>query len=616
LSATAEGTLARLVLDAAIDTSNPVATLSLLDHPLSHFSLPRATIEHRASLLEIGVLRVILPDEPDPTALVAAACRMAAGRDAHPAQTRIDRDEWEKIADLLVRLRRALKPLAALIAGAPLRQWIEAHRQTLVDVKCDDDGNMAAAEDFATLERLFDELTAGSPFDEDFSAEDYRSFLDLALRDAVVRGPLRSHSRLKILGLLEARLLAADVMLLGGLDEGVWPPQPSTDAFLNRPMRAELGLTPPERRIGQTAHDFVMAMGNAKVVISRSRKRDGAPTVPSRFLQRIEALAGESAWRACRARGERFLSFARALDRPQAIAPCPRPIPKPPVALRPTTLSVTRIETLRRDPYAIYAERILKLEPLAELRGERGAREAGIFLHELLAEFATALPTGSLPENAFAELLTRAQRKFADFLANADFRAFQWPRIEAGLTAFLNWERERRREIDRIVAEADGRLIIPLSDGTVFALTAKADRIERHVDGAIVIVDYKSGRLPSMKQVKVGFSPQLTLEAAMLERNAFEAVPPPTKVASALYVKVGGGETLEIRSVGDAKEPFGELVAQHFDGLVSLLEDFRKLSTPYLPRPFPQFANSYSDYDHLARVKEWSAGFFEGASES
>ena len=348
-------------------------------------------------------------------------------------------------------------------------------------------------------------------------------------------------------------------MLLGGLDEGVWPPQAAADAFLNRPMRAELGLTPPERRIGQTAHDFVMAMGNAKVIVSRSRKRDGTPTVASRFLQRIEALAGESAWRVCGARGERFLSFARTLDRPSAIAPCPKPVPKPPVALRPTQLSVTRIETLRRDPYAIYAERILKLVPLEDLRGERGAREAGIFLHALLAEFATALPTGSLPENAFAELLARAQRKFADFLANADFRAFQWPRIEAGLTAFLNWERERRREIDGIVAEAGGSLKIPLSDGTMFTLTAIADRIERHVSGTIVIVDYKSGRLPSAKQVRVGFSPQLTLEAAMVERNAFEAVPPPTKVAAALYVKVGGGETSRYDRSGMQKSRSGSL---------------------------------------------------------
>ena len=608
LGVTARGALARLVLDAAGGTGNPIATLSLLAHPLTLLSLPRAAVESLAPLLEIGVFRAILPDLADPAALVAAARQGADGRDAHPAQARIDNDEWEAIVDLLRRLQQALQPIESLAAGASLHQWIEAHRRVLAEVQRNAEGNVAAGgEDVETLEVLFEELAAGDDFGDDFSAEDYRTFFDLVLKDTKVRGPQRPHARLKILGLLEARLLTADVILLGGLDESVWPPQASTDAFLNRPMRAELGLTPPERRIGQTAHDFVMAMGNGAVIVSRAGKRDGTPTVPSRFLQRIEALAGKTAWQICRKRGDRLLGFAQSLDRPPNIASAPRPMPRPPVALRPASLSVTRIETLRRDPYAIYAERILRLEPLEELSVERGAREAGISLHELLAEFTGAFPTGDLPENALQDLLSRAERKFADFLANADFRAFQWPRVEAGLGAFLAWERERRQLIDTIHLEAKGTLRIPLSDGSFFTLTAIADRIERHRDGTIAIVDYKSGQLPSGKQVKVGFSPQLTLEAAMVEQNAFEHLPPPLAVASALYVKLGGGETLQTRSIGDTKEPLEALVAKHFAGLVSLIEQFRDAATPYLPRPFPQFASAYGDYDHLARVKEWSA---------
>jgi ATP-dependent helicase/nuclease subunit B len=311
-------------------------------------------------------------------------------------------------------------------------------------------------------------------------------------------------------------------------------------------------------------------------------------------------------WQTCRARGGRFLGFARALDLPQSIAAAPRPMPRPPVALRPALLSVTRVETLRRDPYAVYAERILRLAPLQDLGAERGAREAGTSLHELLAEFTNTYRSGDLPENAFEILQAKAKEKFGSFLANADFRAFQWPRIEAGLAAFLLWERERRKLIDAVLLEAKGALRIPLSDGSLFTLTTIADRIERHRDGTIAIVDYKSGRLPSNKQVTVGFAPQLTLEAAMVERNAFEKMPPPLHVASALYVKLGGGEVLQTRSVGDTKEPLSTLAARHFEGLVSLIEEFRLPTTPYLPRPFPQFASVYGDYDHLARVKEWA----------
>ena len=609
LGTTAHGTLARLVLDCAAGIATPVETLSLLAHPLTHLSLPRADVERLSPLLEIGVLRAILPDVTDPSALIAAARSAAGRRDAHPAQARISDTEWEAITTLLEHLRRACAPLETLAAGAPLQNWLKAHRAALADVMRAAEGEVTATgEDFETLLLLFEELGASDDLGVDFSADDYRAFFDLVVKDTIVRGPLQSHPRLKILGLLEARLLTADVMLLGGLDEAVWPPQASTDAFLNRPMRAMLGLTPPERRIGQTAHDFVMAMGNPIVVVSRAKKRDGTPTVPSRFLQRLAALAGESAWQTCRARGDRLLAFVRALDRPPTIAAAARPMPRPPVALRPTRLSVTRIETLRRDPYAIYAERILRLAPLQDLGAERGAREAGTSLHEVLAEFTRARPSGDLPANSFANLVLRAREIFADFLANADFRAFQWPRIEAGLTAFLEWEHERRRLIDTILVEAEGNLTIPLTDGSIFTLSAIADRIERHRDGTIAIVDYKSGQLPSAKQVNVGFSPQLTLEAAMVEKNAFKTVPPSLSVASALYVKVGGGESLQTRLVGDKKEPLTDLVVKHFDGLVSLIEEFRNLTTPYLPRPFPQFASSTGDYDHLARVKEWSAG--------
>lgn len=609
LGTTAHGTLARLLLDCAGGVATPVETLSLLAHPLTLLSLPRVEIERLSPLLEIGMLRTILPDIVDPSTLIAAARSAAKRRDAHPAQARIDDNEWTALTALLERLHKARAPLESLAAGAPLQLWLAAHRATLAAVIRDAEGNaIGQGEDFETLQLLFEELAAADDLGIDFSVEDYRAFFEIVVREATVRGPQRSHPRLKILGLLEARLLTADVMLLAGLDEGVWPPQAATDAFLNRPMRAELGLTPPERRIGQTAHDFVMAMGNPLVVVSRAKKRDGTPTVPSRFLQRLAALAGEASWRMFQARGDRLLAFAQALDRPETVAAISRPMPRPSVALRPMRLSVTRIETLRRDPYAIYAERILRLEPLADLGSERGAREAGTALHEVLADFTRAHPNGVLPENAAAILARRAKDIFAAFLDNADFRAFQWPRIESGLAAFLGWERDRRKSIGAILVEAHGSLAIPLLDGSIFTLTGVADRIERHRDGSITIVDYKSGQLPSAKQVNVGFSPQLTLEAAMVEKSAFKEIPPPLSVASALYVKVGGGEGLQSRAVGDRREPLVDLVAKHFDGLVSLIEEFRNFSTPYLPRPFPQFASNYGDYDHLARVKEWSAG--------
>ena len=343
--------------------------------------------------------------------MIAAARSAAERRDAHPAQARISDTEWQAITTLLERLRRACAPLEALVAGAPLQNWLAAHRAALVEVMRDAEGKViAAGEDFETLQLLFEELAASSDLGIDFSADDYRAFFDLVVKDTIVRGPQRSHPRLKILGLLEARLLGADVMLLGGLDEGVWPPQAATDAFLNRPMRAELGLTPPERRIGQTAHDFVMAMGNPFVVVSRAKKRDGTPTVPSRFLQRLAALAGEPAWQTCRARGDRLLAFARALDRP-------------PDHRRGAASHAAPTCRVASDVAQRHAHRDLAPRPLRDLcrahiaspatrrsRMPNAARaRPAPSLHEVLAEFTSTRPSGELPENSFENLVLRAE---------------------------------------------------------------------------------------------------------------------------------------------------------------------------------------------------------------
>jgi ATP-dependent helicase/nuclease subunit B len=399
-------------------------------------------------------------------------------------------------------------------------------------------------------------------------------------------------------------------VLLGGLDETIWPPAANADAFLNRPMRQALGLTPPERRIGQTAHDFVMAMGAHEVVISRALKRGGAPTIPSRFLQRLETLAGDEI-AVCRERGTRLTDFARHIDRPLAISKIPRPEPKPRIELRPQKLSVTRIETLRRDPYSIYAESILRLKPLEPLNFEPGARERGTHIHKALEEFIRAHPIGALPRDARDRLIALLREKLTDFDSDADFQAFDWPRIEKAVGFYLGYESERRPLLQSILVEQRGEITIPLDDGTSFTLSAEADRIEIAQDGCVRVVDYKTGTPPGLEEVRVGFAPQLTLEAAMVAQGAFAEIGA-REVNEALYLKLGGGEggkkiELDWSKQKKKKEAFADVVARHRNELVRLLNQFRLAETPYLPRPFPKYAAKYSDYDHLARVKEWSA---------
>ena len=440
-----------------------------------------------------------------------------------------------------------------------------------------------------------------------------RGLFDALAASVVVRGPQKSHARLKILGLLEARLLAADLVILAGLDETIWPPQPKSDPFLNRPMRAQIGLTPPERRIGQSAHDFWMGMGAPLVVLTRAMKRGGAPTVASRFLQRLSTLAGEE-FEAVRARGAGWIALARKVDEsatPRAIS---RPAPAPPVDLRPRALSVTRIETLRRDPYAVYAERILKLAPVGPLDSELDASDQGIAIHAALHELAARWPSGALPEDARQILHDAAREKLKGFFADRAWVAFRWPRIAAGLDFVLDYESRRRPFLKAVYGEVAGRIDLPLADGSVFALTAIADRIEVDRDGRVRIVDYKTGAAPTAKQAKAGFASQLTLEAGMAARGGFAAIGA-RETESALYLKLGGGDGGKPVDITPTGVAFSDLVVDHWAELQAMLESWRDPARGYASRPFVQFASRFGDYDHLARVKEWSASGAAGEGE-
>ncbi len=601
LATTAFGSLARRLAAVTEDGASCLEAAAILSHPQTRLGLARAAIDVLLPSAEIAVLRVV-PENGESFATRAVGAKaMAAERDAYPLTKRLSESEWEAIEDLLERLDAALAPIAAIPHKAKLSARVEALTRALeAATESDEKGDMEGAEE---LLAIFERLRSDAGESLAFDARGFAAFLDALLFETTVRGPRRAHPRLKVLGPLEARLMQADLVLLSGLDEGVWPPQAETGAFLNRAMRKALGLTPPERRIGQSAHDFEMALGAPQVVLSRAMKRDGSPTVASRFLTRLEALAGD-AFASCKERGERMLATAKALDRPETIAACKRPEPRPPLDLHPTRLSVTRIERLRRDPYALYAERILRLTPLQPFGYEKGAREIGVAVHETLAEFVQAEPHGPLGDGAEDRLLARAREKFAPFLTDPDFFAFRWPRLVEGLRQMLRFERLRRATAQEIYVEEKGEWRLSLHDGSTFHLTAVADRIEIDAKGAAFLFDYKTGDPPSDKQVHVGFAPQLTLEAGMLEAGAFSRVGRHA-VEGAAYVRVradGGARWIKPKN----GMSFSDLVTKHRDELEALLEQFRDPGRSYPSRPFVALSAQEGDYDHLARVKEWS----------
>jgi len=540
---------------------------------------------------------------------------------------RLTRKDWSLAADLVDRLAVAFQGFSAEAFGEDRTDLVaiaEAHRRA-VELLLDtpDDENRDGETGDGSLEALgalFDDLALTEARRVQGRFVDYPSFFATLARERVTAPAARStHRRIKILGLLEARLLSVDRVVLGGLDEGVWPPRTETDAFLNRPMRARVGLAPPERRIGQTAHDFVQALGTEDVVITRAQKRGGSPMVPSRFLQRIKAFGGNDTWRGLTQAGERYLALARAIDTPLPVPPLPRPAPKPDPALFPRTLSVTEIETLVRDPYSIFARHVLKLDALEPIAETPSAARRGTIIHDILGTFAKDYPA-ALPRHALEDLIQRGEDAFRDIAETFPaLYAAWWPRFQRMAAAFVVWEEARRADIAQVHGERSGKLPIALPDGSIFTLRARADRIEARRDGTFAIIDFKTGAPPSQKEVFAGFSPQLTLEAAMLMQGAFDDLPAGADTPSLVYVHTTGGRTplkpREIEPPPREKRSVADLVAEHRAGLAGLVGRYVAGEAAYLSRPYAKYARRFSEYDHLARVKEWSlasAGGEEG----
>lgn len=610
LSETSAGAFARLVAEAALDGLPPVPLLALLKHPLC--GLAKDAGLSSVIALEQAALRGPRPRPGAPGLKHALTVLRESRASLHPAdaRARLTRAELSSAEDLADRLATAFAAFDALPrSGVGFAQMAAAHYDLLIALG--GDGPLFATEDGAALETLFADIAELGEAAPLASRGDYIDLFTAMLETRVLRPAPRSGARVRILGLLESRLQIADRVVLGGLAEGVWPPQPRSDPWLSRTMRAELGLDLPERRIGLSAHDFAQALGAADVVLARCLKREGAPTVASRFLQRLAAVAGVARWREARLRGEQYLQFARALDRPLHAAPAPQPCPRPPRAMRPTALAVTDIEHWLRDPYTIFAKHILRLRPLDPIDEAPGAADRGTVIHAAIGEFTERFAAG-LPADPYAELIAIGRRHFAPLQDFPEARAFWWPRFERIARWFCRWDAERRAGVRATFAEIRGEIEIPAGERT-FRLSARADRIDALQDGRYAILDYKTGQARTEKQVRAGLAPQLTLEAAILRRGGFPGIPAGGSVAELSYVLLKGGEPAgfdcSVAFKEGAPDDHAERALQRLTELVNRFEDEE---VGYRSLVSPMWSARYGEYDHLARVKEWSASGGQG----
>ena len=444
------------------------------------------------------------------------------------------------------------------------------------------------------------------------SASGFVRLIEHLLAGETARPVAAVHARLQILGTLEARLMQADRVILAGLEEGTWPPNAPTDPFLSRPMRTTLGLPSPERRIGLSAHDFVQLAAAPEVFLIHTQRKGGQPTVKSRWLWRLETLARGAGETALAERRD-LLAWAAALDDGGAPKPASRPAPCPPVEDRPRQLSVTRIEALTRDPYSIWAQKILRLGALDRPDKEADAMMRGTAIHNAFETFVEYYP-GDLPANAADEFCKLYLQNLREAGVPAPAMAREEALAKEAAAWIAEWEADRRAARPDILAEQSGELRIA-SPGGDFILTAKADRLEILPDGTGHVLDFKTGGPPSPRQVTTGFSPQLTLTAAILLNGGFKKAEV-KRIGQLLYVQVTGRKPAGKVIDPLEKENPSDQVAAALAGLKRLIDIYDDPAQPYRSRTAPRFVKTYaSDYDHLARVYEWATAADEGGGE-
>jgi ATP-dependent helicase/nuclease subunit B len=592
LHLTPPGIFLRMIAGCMGSRLTPLDMVALLKHPLSDSGTPDGTSRRFAHEYERSKLRGGAPFVDFDN------IRDWADKDVNDPQRRV----W---ADWVVR---CLAPFESITNG-DLAAFLTAHllaAETLAagPIAAENHGlwlkenGKSAAGVFA---KLADEVDVAGGL----SVADYQALFANVMKGVTVREAIASHPLIAIWGTLEARVESADLVILGGLNDTVWPGVENPDPWLNRSMRAQIGLPTPERLIGLSAHDFQQGCGAAQLIISRSIRDGDSPTVPSRWIVRLLNLLnglgaeGEAAVRDVVAKGHEWLTYARLVDRPQKPVPtAPRPAPVPPAHARLKQLSVTQVERLIRDPYAIYAQKILQLKKLDPLGREPDALIRGIALHAVVERFVTTWPD-TLPEDARTALLSVAEEALQDEVP--------WPALQriwlARLARIAGWfvagEHERRGQARIVGQEVQGERRIAELD---FTLTAKADRIDQDADGGLIIYDYKSGSPPSKDEIKY-FKKQLHLEAAIVAEGGFDGVPQGIPVAWE-YIGLSGsgqetaGKTLrEPTSVEEA-----ELVWRELTELVSA---YRNPAKGFPARPRMQKMGFSYEYDHLARKGEW-----------
>ncbi len=584
-------TLFRLAARVGASAGTPVELLSLLKHRLAACGTTLSACRRNACSVEQYAIRGLRPWE----GIDALREKIQAKKEKKNEGITPTVEKWIGTID------KRLRPFRDLLQKrASASEIFNAHRgfvEWVADAG-EEELSLYSGQDGGHLKSFLEQFEIVAKDLGKIDGTDYPALFDAAIENEELFHLHPAHPRLRIWTPIEARMQSADRMIAGGLVEDLWPRGHPPDPWLSQNMRKELGLATVERRTGLAAHDFVGVASAHEAFLTHAAKVRGTPTVPARWITRLQTVlktAGEKPER----------SDTPAWWRKLFQAPPYKPIKEPPgfappLKARPRELSVTQIRTLFQEPYAAYGKHVLGLKPLAPLAGEPSAADFGSAVHRAVEKFTTEHGGPKLPDDALNQLLSHGEKEFKRFRAAPAMHALWWHRYKLIANWFLTQEKSVRQRIDKVRAELLGRLNIDFPGGP-FILTARADRIEVEETNQLVIVDYKSGTLPTKKNVNQADDPQLPLSALIASKGGFEPVPAATVAKLTYWHLTGRRDGGGLRDAG--KHNVNELIAEaekRFRETITLYDDG---AVAYKAVPTP---SRYSDYIDLARIREWT----------
>ncbi|MBU6339442.1 MAG: PD-(D/E)XK nuclease family protein [Rickettsiales bacterium] len=427
-----------------------------------------------------------------------------------------------------------------------------------------------------------------------------------------------SSAKIQLLPSIEARLLNYDLVIVASLNEGDFP-QIQTENWLGKKIRNDLGIDKDRQKIGQNAYDFCNYLCNSSVILSRSLIAANSTSLPSSFFLKFETLCKKLKVKL------KYLEYAMETTEKHILI---RSKANPALKYRPKKLAITDISKLINDPYSIYAKRVLFLRELQKIDFESGYVEFGNFIHRALEEF---IKNPCEPEI----FLKNADKIFDKYFISNQAKLIWLPKFENIFNNFVK-EEELLKAKKNYVEVAIQTLIEDV------VINGKIDRIVLNDDNSIEILDYKTGQVPTTKDVISGLEPQLTLAALMLFRSGHPEFQPCNseshhchpersegshtierdislriskrnsiaqhdnhnkKISSLKYIKLSATIGNETKIISKDSEEIEMLVVAAKEGLSKLIKYFKDEKNAYIAAP--NLSNyKENEYSHFSRVNE------------